>query len=81
MTKQKGQGNKILVHTKNNPQQICTKSVGHEPMNIQYKVHPLTWPSEKATEKSVCSDLATVNIIQHSSKLLTQIQAHFTPFI
>jgi len=57
------------------------KSVGHEPVIIQYKVHPLTWPSEKATEKSVYSDLATVNTIQHSSKLLVQIQAHFTHLI
>lgn len=57
------------------------KSAGHEPMNNHYKVHPLTWPSEKAIEKSVYSDLETVSIIQHSSKLLVQIQAHFTPFI
>jgi len=57
------------------------KSVGHEPMIIQYNVHPLTWPSDRATEKSVYSDLASVNTIQHSYKLLVQIQEHFTPLI
>jgi hypothetical protein len=57
-----GYGNKI--NTKNNPQQMCMKSVGHEPMFNQNKVHQFTWRSEKSTEKIVYSDLATANITQ-----------------